>query len=70
MSGAAKHPKGYAHEPLRRRPIKLLIVDNHPVVRDGLSSMFARDPGFEVLGGRSTAPTRSSWRRRCGRTWS
>jgi len=31
-------------------PIKLLIADDHPVVRDGLSAMFARDPGFEVLG--------------------
>jgi DNA-binding NarL/FixJ family response regulator len=32
------------------RPIKLLIADDHPVVRDGLSGMFARDPDFEVLG--------------------
>jgi DNA-binding NarL/FixJ family response regulator len=31
-------------------PVKLLIVDDHPVVRDGLSAMFARDPEFEVLG--------------------
>ncbi|MBE1593496.1 response regulator [Nonomuraea angiospora] len=31
-------------------PIGLLIVDDHPVVRDGLAAMFARDPEFEVLG--------------------
>ena len=30
--------------------IRLLIADDHPVVRDGLSSMFAREAGFEVLG--------------------
>jgi DNA-binding NarL/FixJ family response regulator len=32
------------------RPIRLLIADDHPVVRDGLSGMFAPDPGFEVVG--------------------
>ena len=26
------------------------MVDDHPVVRDGLSSIFARNPEFEVLG--------------------
>jgi DNA-binding NarL/FixJ family response regulator len=30
--------------------IRLVIADDHPVVRDGLSGMFAADPGFEVLG--------------------
>jgi DNA-binding NarL/FixJ family response regulator len=37
-------------DPKTDAPIKLLIADDHPVVRDGLSSMFARDPEFEVVG--------------------
>ena len=32
------------------RPIGLLIVDDHPVVRDGLRGMFTDTPGFTVLG--------------------
>ncbi|MFF6794202.1 DNA-binding NarL/FixJ family response regulator [Streptomyces filamentosus] len=30
--------------------ITLLLVDDHPVVRDGLRGMFDSDPGFRVLG--------------------
>ncbi|WP_323808377.1 response regulator transcription factor [Prauserella endophytica] len=30
--------------------ISLLIVDDHPIVRDGLHGMFTREAGFEVLG--------------------
>ncbi|WP_432534742.1 response regulator [Kineococcus arenarius] len=33
-----------------RQPITLLLVDDHPVVRDGLHGMFASSPDFEVLG--------------------
>lgn len=31
-------------------PIRLLIADDHPIVRDGIRGMFAGDPGFDVLG--------------------
>ncbi|WP_406422125.1 response regulator [Streptomyces sp. NBC_00842] len=32
------------------RTITLIVVDDHPVVRDGLRGMFESAPGFEVLG--------------------
>jgi DNA-binding NarL/FixJ family response regulator len=34
----------------RAGPIRLLVVDDHPVVRDGLCGMFGGDPAFEVVG--------------------
>jgi DNA-binding NarL/FixJ family response regulator len=37
----AEHPE---------RTVTLLLVDDHPVVRDGLRGMFESSPGFRVLG--------------------
>ncbi|GAA2374174.1 response regulator transcription factor [Nonomuraea africana] len=31
-------------------PVRLLIADDHPIVRDGIRGMFTGDPRFEVLG--------------------
>ncbi|NRQ34138.1 response regulator transcription factor [Nonomuraea sp. NN258] len=35
---------------MAERPIRLLIVDDHPIVRDGIKGMFTGDPDFEVVG--------------------
>ena len=35
-------------------PIRLLLVDDHPVVRDGLRGLFADDPDFAVVGEAAT----------------
>ena len=32
------------------QPIKVLIADDHPVVREGLAAMLAREPDIEVVG--------------------
>ncbi|MFB7912950.1 response regulator [Streptomyces sp. NPDC056061] len=43
-----------AEEPTR--VITLVVVDDHPVVRDGLRGMFDSAPGFRVLGEASDGP--------------
>ncbi|MET8143437.1 response regulator transcription factor [Sphaerisporangium sp. NPDC005288] len=37
-------------------PIRLIIVDDHPVVRDGLRGIFAADDAFEVVGEAADGP--------------
>lgn len=42
--GAAGRPQP------EQKPVSVLIVDDHPVVRDGLSAMIAADPSLQVVG--------------------
>ncbi|MFH8928278.1 response regulator [Streptomyces pristinaespiralis] len=39
-----------AEHPAHERPVTLIVVDDHPVVRDGLRGMFESAAGFQVLG--------------------
>lgn len=40
---------------MKERAIKLLIVDDHRIVLDGLKSLFDQDPQFEIMGAASSA---------------
>lgn len=35
---------------LQDRPVRIVVVDDHPVVRSGLVSILNRHPGFQVVG--------------------
>ncbi|MFE3716490.1 response regulator [Streptomyces cyaneofuscatus] len=46
MTENPEHTPEHAPE----RTITVVLVDDHPVVRDGLRGMFTAEPGFDVLG--------------------
>lgn len=40
--------------PARPTTVRVMVVDDHPVVRDGVALLLRTDPGFTVVGGAST----------------
>lgn len=41
--------------------IRVIIVDDHPVVRAGLKALFGSEPGFEIMGDFSTGEEAIQW---------
>jgi DNA-binding NarL/FixJ family response regulator len=50
--------------------IRLLIADDHPVVRDGLRGMLAGEADFEVVGEAASGSRRSASPSGSSPTWS
>lgn len=42
---------------MNEQPIRVLVVDDHPVVREGLAAMLARQPDFSVVGEAGDGPS-------------
>jgi two-component system response regulator DevR len=36
-------------EPVDRRPLRIIVADDHEIVREGLTAMLIRQPGYEVV---------------------
>jgi DNA-binding NarL/FixJ family response regulator len=43
------------------RNIRILIVDDHTVVRDGLNALLSAEPGMQVVGSAGDGQKRSTW---------
>ena len=51
------------------RPIRVLIVDDHGMVREGLRAYLELEPDIQVVGEAETARKASVARRSCNPTW-
>ena len=51
------------------RHIRVLVVDDHAVVRRGLRMFLGDDPEIELVARRRTARRRSGWPESCCRMW-
>jgi DNA-binding NarL/FixJ family response regulator len=51
-----------------KKAIRVLLVDDHAIVRDGLRAVLKLQPDVEVVGEAASAAMRSQWRASSGRT--
>jgi DNA-binding NarL/FixJ family response regulator len=51
-------------------PVRVLLVDDHAVVRAGLRMLLAADPELQIMTKRRTAPKAFALRWSCCPTWS
>ena len=42
--------KTEAHKPEDRRPIRVMLVDDHVILREGLASLLATEPDLRIIG--------------------
>ena len=49
--------------------IRVVLADDHPVVREGLRGMLTAEPDIEVVGEAASGPEAVAWPSACGRTW-
>jgi len=48
-------------EPVDRRPLRIIVADDHEIVREGLTAMLIRQPGYDVVAqAGSVAETRAA----------
>ena len=51
------------------KPLRVLIADDHGIVRSGLRLLLERQPDIEVVGEAADGAEAGSWRSASGPTW-